>query len=321
MSRANTTELVGAVALVRNTPSKVILSDKLWRIKFSKNSKLLPEYALLALRQAETRRIIGDLATGSSGSMQNISMEKAATIPIPIPPIAEQKRIASIAQKCDRRRRTRRYTQQLSDSYLRSVFLEMFGDPVINSKNFDQVLIQEVADIIVPTRDKPKRFCGRVPWITLPDLDSLFISNAKNLLTHEDAAEVSNRLMPANTVLLSCAGSLGQIAIATQEVYANQQFYGLVAKPKLIVPTFLAFALKALGEEFFFNLAGVSTIGFFSKDKALNIKVLLPPLSLQEKFAQIIQRFERLRTQQREAERQAEHLFQTVLHRAFRGEI
>jgi len=47
----------------------------------------------------------------------------------------------------------------------------------------------------------------------------------------------------------------------------------------------------------------------------------LPPLSLQETFAQIVQRYERLRTQQREAERQAEHLFQTVLHRAFRGEL
>lgn len=44
-------------------------------------------------------------------------------------------------------------------------------------------------------------------------------------------------------------------------------------------------------------------------------------LPLQEKFAQIVQKFERLRTQQQEAERQAEHLFQTLLHRAFRGEL
>ncbi len=49
--------------------------------------------------------------------------------------------------------------------------------------------------------------------------------------------------------------------------------------------------------------------------------MLVPPLSLPEKFAQIVQKFDRLRTQQREAERQAEHLFQTLLHRAFRGEL
>ncbi len=51
------------------------------------------------------------------------------------------------------------------------------------------------------------------------------------------------------------------------------------------------------------------------------LPVPLPHLPLQEKFAQVVQKFERLRTQQREAERQAEHLFQTLLHQAFRGEL
>ena len=46
-----------------------------------------------------------------------------------------------------------------------------------------------------------------------------------------------------------------------------------------------------------------------------------PPLPLQQKFAQIVQKYERLHAQQREAERQAEHLFQTLLHQAFQGEL
>jgi type I restriction enzyme S subunit len=249
------------------------------------------------------------------------SKDKALGIRMILPPLAEQKRIVAIAQKADRLRRTRRYALQLSDTYLRSVFLEMFGDPVTNPMGWDATLIRDVTDIIVPTRDKPKRFTGNIPWITLPDLKGFFISNAKNLLTHEDAAEVSNRLMPANTVLLSCAGSLGKVVVTTREVYANQQFYGLVAKPKLINYLFLALSLKMLGEEFFFQLAGISTVGFFSKDKALDIKIILPPLPLQEKFAKIAQKFDRLRTQQQEADRQAEHLFQTLLHRAFGGEL
>jgi type I restriction enzyme S subunit len=49
------------------------------------------------------------------------------------------------------------------------------------------------------------------------------------------------------------------------------------------------------------------------------LPVPVPPLPLQQKFAAIVRRFERLRAQQREAERQAEHLFQTLLHRAFSG--
>jgi type I restriction enzyme S subunit len=64
-----------------------------------------------------------------------------------------------------------------------------------------------------------------------------------------------------------------------------------------------------------------STISGINQNGLSSIEVIKPPLPLQEKFAQIVQKFERLRTQQREAERQAEHLFQIILHRAFRGEL
>jgi len=179
------------------------------------------------------------------------------------------------------------------------------------------VEIKDVADIIVPTRDKPKRFCGDIPWITLPDLDDFFVSSAKNLLTHEDAAEVGNRLMPPNTVLLSCAGSLGKVAVTTREVYANQQFYGLVAKANLIDPIFLAFSLKMLGEDFFFQLAGVSTVGFFSKDKALGIKIVLPPLAEQKRIAAIAQKADRLRRTRRYALQLSDTYLQSVFLEMF----
>lgn len=188
-------------------------------------------------------------------------------------------------------------------------------------KSWKIVSIKEIAGIIVPTRDKPKRFCGDIPWITLPDIKDFFITDAIHQLSHTDAAAVGNRLMPSETVLSICAGSLGKVCLTTREVYANQQFYGLVSNRDLVEPIYLALSLGNLSESFYQGLAGVSTIGFFSKEKALSIKIPLPPLEEQQKFATIVQRFERLRTQQRESDRQAEHLSQSILHRAFRGEL
>ncbi|MDD1413592.1 restriction endonuclease subunit S [Dolichospermum sp. ST_con] len=184
-------------------------------------------------------------------------------------------------------------------------------------KGWKWVEIKDIADIIVPTRDKPKQFSGEIPWITLPDIDGFFINHAKNLLSHEDAAEVGNRLMPPNTVLLSCAGSLGKIAVTTKEVYANQQFYGLVAKQNLISPIFLAYNLKNLGEDFFFQLAGVSTIGFFSKDKALGIKIPLPPLPEQKRIAAILEKCDRLRRTRRYSLQLGETFLQSVFLEMF----
>jgi hypothetical protein len=59
---------------------------------------------------------------------------------------------------------------------------------------------------------------------------------------------------------------------------------------------------------------------FLKNPKTLrSLEIPLPPLSLQQRFVRVVHQFEHLRAQQREAQRQAEHLFQTLLHRAFRG--
>ena len=55
--------------------------------------------------------------------------------------------------------------------------------------------------------------------------------------------------------------------------------------------------------------------------KLKTVEIPLPPLLLQQHFTHIVHRFERLRAQQRKAQRQAKHLFQTLLHRVFRGEL
>jgi type I restriction enzyme S subunit len=64
--------------------------------------------------------------------------------------------------------------------------------------------------------------------------------------------------------------------------------------------------------------AGQSNIGMEGLGQ---IPVPLPPVAAQEQFEQTVLKFERMRAQQREGERQTEHLFQTLLHRAFRGEV
>ncbi len=126
--------------------------------------------------------------------------------------------------------------------------------------------------------------------------------------------------MPPQTVLLSCAGSLGKVAVTTRRIYANQKFYGLVAKSNLIDPVFLAFGLQRLGEDFFFLLAVISTVGFFSKDKALGIRMILPPLAEQKRIVAIAQKADRLRRTRRYALQLSDTYVQSVFWEMF-GEL
>lgn len=90
-SRANTEALVGASALVEGDPGNSLLSDKLWRFIWRKDADASPVYVWKYLQLPTTRGAIGALATGTSGSMKNISQAKLMSLPIPLPPAEVQR--------------------------------------------------------------------------------------------------------------------------------------------------------------------------------------------------------------------------------------
>ncbi|MGH7873517.1 MAG: restriction endonuclease subunit S, partial [Candidatus Binatia bacterium] len=93
-SRANTTELVGAVAYVNNTPPNVLLPDKLWRFVWREPAGIEPLFVWALFQTPTLRREIGRRATGTSGSMKNISQEKVFGIRTILPPIELQREFA-----------------------------------------------------------------------------------------------------------------------------------------------------------------------------------------------------------------------------------
>lgn len=96
MSRANTRELVGSVALARTFGRRLLLCDKLYRITL--RGSLLPEYAVLMLRAPFARSQIEAAASGASASMVNISQEIVRELQVPLPPVAEQRAIAELVR-------------------------------------------------------------------------------------------------------------------------------------------------------------------------------------------------------------------------------
>jgi type I restriction enzyme, S subunit len=92
-SRANTIELVGACVIVGKTTKQLMLSDKTLRLKLDK--RVLPDWLLICMRCQFGRDEIKRLATGNQESMRNIGQERIRQIRMPLPSIAEQKRIVA----------------------------------------------------------------------------------------------------------------------------------------------------------------------------------------------------------------------------------
>jgi len=246
---------------------------------------------------------------------------------IKYPPLEEQKRIAKILSKCDRIRRTRQYSLQLSDTYLQSVFLEMFGDPVTNPKGWK---IGTLGDVIVSAKDgphvSPVYSDSGIPFLSTRNVrKGELIWEDLKFISFEDAKIHWKKCKPERGDILYTKGGTTGLAKAVdfdKEIAVWVHIAVLKLQQDRVISTWLE---SMLNTDFCYKQSQELTFGIVNRDLGLQrmpkIKIYIPPLPLQEKFAQIVQKHERFRTQQREAQRQAEHLFQTLLHHAFRGEL
>ncbi len=99
-SRANTKELVGATCIVDADYPKLFLPDKIWNIKL-KETELNKVYVHYLFKNSTFKNILTQDATGTSGSMLNISMEKLRNVKFPKPPIELQTQFAQIVEKTE----------------------------------------------------------------------------------------------------------------------------------------------------------------------------------------------------------------------------
>lgn len=98
-SRANTKEYVGATALVTKDYPDLMLPDKLWKLVFKKGINTV--YMKYFLSHPSTREALSNMATGTSGSMYNISMQKLRTLKVLIPSFEQQNLFAQIANRAE----------------------------------------------------------------------------------------------------------------------------------------------------------------------------------------------------------------------------
>ena len=260
------------------------------------------------------------LATGQS--YPAVSDKIILESKIPLPPLSEQKRIAQILDKADELRQKRQQSIEKLDELLQATFIDMFGDPITNPKGWEICEVGKVTDCIVPARDKPKSFTGDIPWITTDDLNHLGFTETskKNIgLTNEEITLAKARLIPKNSVVISCVGNLGLASIASDNFVMNQQLHSFQCGDK-ILPEFLIFCLP-FQKGYMLSRATSTTVPYMNKSVCNSIPVTVPPLDLQKKWKLIFENSNKQKQVLKKQLAQQETLFQSLQQRAFNGEL
>ncbi|MFA6179954.1 MAG: restriction endonuclease subunit S [Candidatus Methylopumilus sp.] len=250
-------------------------------------------------------RHLSAVATGAS--YPAVSDKIIKSLPIALPALKEQKRITAILDKADSLRRKRQQAIRLADNFLRAIFLDMFGDPVTNSRKWPEKGIYEIAKVTTgntPSREMPENFGSAIEWIKSDNINtpSHWLTKATEGLSEQGLS--LGRTAPAGSTLMTCiAGSpscIGNVAMADRQVAFNQQINALTPFEGT-EPEFL-YGLLLYSKQRVQAASTNSMKGMVSKGALERVRLIWPSADLQSAYAMAFKKITALREKQLESD-------------------
>ncbi len=265
-----------------------------------------------------------DVATGAN--YPAVSDAKVKASKIPLPPLAEQKRIARILDAADALRAKRREALAQLGTLIQSAFLDMFGEPVTNPMRWEVVSVgNEIGFLTSGSRGWAKYYAEdgdtflRIQNLKDGQLDLRDIA----FVNAPESAEAKRTRIEPGDVLLSITADLGRTAVVPDcitKAHINQHL--AILRFTNLNPVFVSYQLASNGGQAQFdrlNREGVKAGLNFNDVKS--IRLTNPPLYLQHHFAAIAESVEQHKAAQRAHLTELDTLFASLQSRAFRGDL
>lgn len=259
-------------------------------------------------------------AKGRGATFLQVNKADIGSMEVPLPPLDEQRRIAAILDKADALRAKRREAIAKLDQLLQSVFLDMFGDPAINPKDWPTRSLKELGKVqtgSTPPSSADGMFDGSVPFVTPGDLGGVLVTS-KRTLTSAGAAR--SRIATPGSTLVCCIGAtIGKMGMATQDSAFNQQINAVSWGDK-VVPLY-GFRLMRFFAKEIATRGASTTLPILKKSAFERIEVPIASFELQQHFALVAERIARQEQALLQSAKQQNALFTSLQHRAFSGTL
>ncbi len=291
--------------------------------------KVVPDYSRIDkayFRYALKRSIEAMMKFTHGSTMKHVNRGDFLSTKIPLPNLEEQKHIAAILDRADAIRRKRQQAIQLTEEFLSSVFLDMFGDPVTNPKGWP---IMTVGDVTSDVRDgphvSPKYADTGVPFLSTRNVrpGRLVLEDLK-YVSEKGYNELTSKFRPKKgDVLLTKGGTTGYAkAVDFNWPFAVWVHIAVLRPTSNIRPEFLEAALNSPS---CYAQSQRYTHGIANRDLGLTrirkIILSLPPLELQDRYRLIRSIILGKIKKNEKALGSSSDLFNSLCQRAFRGEL
>lgn len=291
-----------------------------WLVLSGNKKKIDQDYFYHLLGSDLLHSKFARLAAGAVVKNLNINLVKG--IEIPLPPLAEQKKIAGILDAADR---LRQKDQLLIDQYTtlgQSLFREMFGDPVGNPKGWDIQPFEFFATIDTNMTTDFEKYAD-VPHIGVANIEKNTgrlvnynpvsvdgLSSGKYIFSKEHIIYSKIRPLLNKVALPDFSGlaSADSYPILVRDEYASKMFFAYLLRSKM----FLNFIAKHSSR---------TNIPKANKSQLLQFQAIAPPLDLQKQFSCHVELIDQQKQKAQFCLAKSEALFNSLVQRAFKGEL
>ena len=298
------------------------ISGKTWVNNHAHVLRPTPDIDLAYLCRVLENYDVTPFVTGTTRG--KLTKAGASEIVIPLPPLPQQRRIAQVLDLAEVVRTKRRAALAQLDSLTQSLFLDLFGDPVINPKRWPQKLFSEVGTLDRGAskhrpRNAPELLGGPYPLVQTGEVANCNGYIREYHSTYSEVGLRQSKMWPAGTLCITIAANIAKTGILTFDACFPDSIVGFRADdPETVefVRGWLTFLQKSLEDA-----APESAQKNINLALLRNLVVPLPPIKLQREFARRVTAVEKLRMAQSASLAELDALFATLQHRAFRGEL
>ena len=247
------------------------------------------------------------------GVIKYIKLGNLTDAKLPVPPREEQERIVAELDCLSGVIEKKREQLKQLDALAQSIFYTMFGDPITNEKGWEVKKLGEIGELARGVskhrpRNAPELLGGNIPLIQTGDVSNsgMYIINYNS--TYSELGLSQSRLWPSGTLCITIAATIGKCSILTFESCFPDSIVGYIVNDEYVKNEYIYYIFNRLQNILEENAPAVA-------QKNINLQILnnlfipVPPLILQQEFAEKIEAIERQKELIKQSIAQTEELF------------
>ncbi len=254
--------------------------------------EMLPEYIYYMFKYR-------DWDTGTNKAVMGKTLNKAtlSLVEVEICDIERQREIVEILDKVTDVLEGRKEALSKLDNLIKARFVEMFGNPKINPYGYDKKMLKETCKVVTgntPSRAVDEYYGDYMEWIKTDNIVSGLLNPTTAAEYLSEKGVEAGRTVDENSILMACiAGSIasiGRVCITNRKVAFNQQINAVIPEAYNI---YFIYVMLQISKDYLVEEINMALKGILSKSKLEDKIFFVPPIELQNQFADFVQQLDK----------------------------